>query len=246
MFRKIIPQPLWSLFRNIRNNFRRIVYSGEGRLCPVCNKTSKRFVNFHSREEAVCIHCLSLERHRFVWYFFKEKTNLFKKENIKILHVAPEKPFENQLKELVGKSYITADLFNPDAMVKMDITNIQYPDESFNVIYCGHVLEHVPDDKKAMSELLRVLKKDGWAVLMVPVNSDKTIEDPTLNNPKERLRLFGQEDHVRSYGPDFKDRLENTGFKVKVITPRDILTDEEIIRMGITKGAGDIFFCTKN
>jgi len=187
-----------------------------------------------------------LERHRFVWYFFKEKTNLFKKENIKILHVAPEKPFENQLKELVGKSYITADLFNPDAMVKMDITNIQYPDESFNVIYCGHVLEHVPDDKKAMSELLRVLKKDGWAVLMVPVNSDKTIEDPTLNNPKERLRLFGQEDHVRSYGPDFKDRLENTGFKVKVITPRDILTDEEIIRMGITKGAGDIFYCTKN
>ncbi len=246
MFRKFVPQPLWSLLRNIRNNFRRIIYSGNERLCPVCNKTSKRFVKFRSREEAICVHCLSLERHRFVWYYFKERTNLFKKENIKMLHFAPEAAFEKLLKQHLGSGYLTTDLFNTNAMVKMDITDIQYPDESFDVIYCSHVLEHVPDDKKAMNEMFRVLKQDGWAVLMVPVNFDKTIEDPSITDPAERLKLFGQEDHVRSYGPDFKDRLENTGFKVKVITPQAILKKEEIIHMGITKGPGDIFYCTKN
>ena len=101
-------------------------------------------------------------------------------------------------------------------MVEMDITDIQYPDDSFDAIYCSHVLEHVPDDAKAMSELYRVLKPGGWAILAVPIRGDTTFEDPTTTEPEERERLFGQSDHVRYYGKDFKDRLEAAGFEVKV------------------------------
>jgi ubiquinone/menaquinone biosynthesis C-methylase UbiE len=92
----------------------------------------------------------------------------------------------------------------------MDITDIQYPDNTFDVIYCSHVLEHVPDDRKAMREFARVLKPEGWAVFMVSLSEEHTIEDPSITSPAERERLFGQHDHVRRYGPDFKDRLDST------------------------------------
>jgi ubiquinone/menaquinone biosynthesis C-methylase UbiE len=108
---------------------------------------------------------------------------------------------------------MTADLHSP-AMVKMDITNIQFPDETFDVVYCSHVLEHVPDDRKAMREFYRVLKSNGWAVLLVPIIVEKTFEDPSIDKPKDRLRLFGQSDHVRKYGRDYVDRLRESGFSV--------------------------------
>ena len=162
-----------------------------------------------------------------------------------MLHVAPEPALEKLFNQHIGSGYLTADLFNPNVMIKMDITNIQYPEESFDLIFCSHVLEHVNDDKKAISELFRVLKKNGWAILMVPINSKVTIEDPLVTDPSERLRLFGQEDHVHSYGPDFKQRIENAGFNVKVISPQDILSFEEMKRIGVIECAGDIFYCTK-
>ena len=96
-----------------------------------------------------------------------------------------------------------------------------------------------------MGEFYRVLKEDGWAILLVPIYSEKTFEDPTVTSPEERLRLFGQEDHTRKYGPDYADRLRIAGFKVKVTTPSDFLSDEEIFRMGITRASGDIYFCRK-
>ena len=162
-----------------------------------------------------------------------------------MLHVAPEPVFETLLKRRLGGAYLTADLRNPRAMVKMDVTDIRYPDEHFDVIYCSHVLEHVPDDKKALWEFFRVLKNNGWAVLLVPVDADKTFEDPSVTDPKERLRLFGNRGHVRRYGPDFADRLRDAGFKVKVTTPSDFLTSQEIEQMGITRDAGEIYHCEK-
>ena len=146
---------------------------------------------------------------------------------------------------MLGDGYLTADLFDPRVMVKMDITNIQYPDETFDVIYCSHVLEHVPDDKKAMCEFYRVLKSDGWAILLVPVTAKETFEDPAITDPAERLRLFGQKDHVRVYGPDYADRLAEAGFKVDISTPSDFLTAEQILRMGLSRATGEIYFCTK-
>jgi ubiquinone/menaquinone biosynthesis C-methylase UbiE len=162
-----------------------------------------------------------------------------------MLHVAPEQAFENLLKHHLDSGYLTADLHKSGAMVRMDITDIEYADDTFDVIYCSHVLEHIPDDRQAIRELLRVLKSDGWAVLLVPITADKTFEDPSVTEPTDRLRLFGNKDHVRKYGPDFVERLKEGGFRVKVITASDFLTEQETGLMGITEAAGDIYYCTK-
>jgi SAM-dependent methyltransferase len=198
------------------------------------------------REDALCMFCGSLERHRLVWLYFKRKTNLYSGNSLKMLHVAPEEVFEKLLRTQLGSNYLTADLYNPRAMVKMDITDIQYPDDSFDVIYCSHVLEHVIDDKKAMREFLRVSKPNGWAILLVPIVAEHTFEDLSITEPAERARLFGQEDHVRNYGRDYEDRLREAGFDVDVIYPEDFLSKEEIVSMGITKSAGEIYFCNRS
>lgn len=131
-------------------------------------------------------------------------------------------------------------------MEKMDITDIHHPDHSFDVIVCSHVLEHVSDDRRAMRELCRVLRPSGWAILNVPINADRTFEDPSITDPQERQRVFGQHDHVRNYGPDDQHRLEEAGFAVSVTYPTDLLSPADIERQGLGKGgAGEIFFCRK-
>jgi SAM-dependent methyltransferase len=197
------------------------------------------------RDDAQCFHCGAAERHRLVWLYFKKRTNLFNGLPLKFLHVAPEVIFEKLLQLQLGDNYLTADLFNPRAMVKMDIMDIQYPDESFDVIYCSHVLEHVPDDRKAMREFCRVLKPTGWAMLLVPIVVERTFEDSSITDPIERTRIFGQEDHVRNYGRDYIDRLREAGFYVDQVFPADFLSREEIVRMGITEAAGEVYFCKK-
>lgn len=250
MLRKIfrlLPEWIREILRIMRDGIISVFFYGKGRYCPVCERDSKKFVSYGivAREEAKCIHCGALERHRFVWLYFKRETNLFDKVSKKVLHVAPERCLKNRLKKHLGENYITADLSNPHAMVKMDITNIQYPDETFDVIYCSHVLEHVQDDVKALREFYRVLKQDGWAILLVPIDADKTFEDPTIVDPSERLRVFGQSDHVRLYGPDYLDRLRGAGFRVKVSSVSELFGKDEIVRMGLSKGSGEIYFCTK-
>lgn len=130
-------------------------------------------------------------------------------------------------------------------MVKMDITDIQFPPETFDVVYCSHVLEHVPDDRKAMREFWRVLKPGGWAILNVPVIDKETFEDFSITDPDERERVFGKDDHVRLYGPDYADRLREAGFVVTVVSPGDMCSATEIRRFGLTPAAGDVYFCTK-
>lgn len=161
-----------------------------------------------------------------------------------MLHIAPEPSLEKQLKKQLGSGYISADIMRNRASVRMDITDIQYPNETFDVIYCSHVLEHVSDDKRAIREFCRVLESDGWAVLLVPITADKTFEDASVIDPSERLKLFGQKDHVRRYGPDYVERLRSC-FHVKVINASDFLKKEEIVQMGITRAAGEIYYCTK-
>lgn len=209
--------------------------------------SSKRFVEFGivPRADAKCIRCGALERHRLVWLYFERMTDLFDGRAKSILHIAPERTFQILLKRHSGSKYLSADLYDARAMVKMDITRVDYPKETFDVIYCSHVLEHVSDDRQAIHEFYRVLQPDGWAVLMVPITADKTFEDSSIVDPCDRLKLFGQEDHVRRYGLDFMERLREVGFKVKVTTPSDFLAEEETVYMGITDAAGQIFHCTK-
>jgi len=244
--RIVLPKTPKFIKRLLKQTRYYLFYKGQNRWCPVCEKNSKIFLptGKNSRKDAMCSFCGSVERHRFEWCYLKNSTDLFDDSNKKILHVAPEDCLEKKLKKL-GESYITADLYNPQAMVKMDITNIQYPDGYFDVILCSHVLEHVPNDRKAISEFFRVLKNDGWALLAVPITSEtkKTFEYPSINDPEERLKYFSQEDHVRRYGMDFVDRLNDSGFLVKKIVPMDYFTDKEIIYMGMK--SSNLFYCTK-
>lgn len=126
----------------------------------------------------------------------------------------------------------------------MDITNISYPRETFDIIFCSHVLEHVEHDRKAISEFRRVLSAAGWAILMVPIAGKKTYEDPRIQDPRQRELHFGQSDHVRQYGRDFAARLEQGGMKVKCFRPESIVTSAEFVQMAIFE-SGLIFFCRK-
>jgi len=164
---------------------------------------------------------------------------------VTLLHVAPESYYFERFRSALGSGYITADLESPHVALRMDITDIQFKDGVCDAIYCSHVLEHVVEDRRAMREFHRVLKPDGWAILLVPITAEKTFEDPSVRDPRQRLRLFGQEDHVRRYGLDYVDRLKEAGFSVRVVKPVDFLTAEQIVRMGITAAAGEIYFCTR-
>ncbi|QQO55187.1 MAG: methyltransferase domain-containing protein [Thiohalocapsa sp. PB-PSB1] len=223
-----------------------VLYYGNKRYCPICCKKSSRFKPFGviPREDAQCPHCGSLERHRLLWLFLQKRIDLFAGK-LKMLHVAPEPCLESIFMKRLGSNYLTADLFNPRAMVKMDICDIQYPENSFDAIYCSHVLEHVPDDKQAMREFCRVLNTNGWAILNVPITREKTFEDPSIVDPKERLKAFGQEDHVRSYGQDYVERLRDSGFDVEIIKVDDLANSDELLKMGLTLAAGEIYYCTK-
>src|SRR5687768_10061894 len=174
-------------------------YGGDRRLCPVCGCGSRRFAPYGRppRPEARCVWCASLERHRLIWLYFVKHASLFDGKGRTMLHVAPEACFEPHLRARIGPGYVTADLNNPRADVRMDVMNIGYPDETFDFVYCSHVLEHVADDRKAMGEFRRVLKRDGRAVLLVPIIAGPhTIEDPTIVDPGDRMRMYGQHDHV--------------------------------------------------
>lgn len=217
---------------------------GRGRFCPVCGRSSRRFLSI-LREEAECLHCGALERHRFVWRYLTERTDLLDGGPRRVLHVAPEPFFEPRLRRRIGPGYVTGDLQNPRARVRMDLTRIPCADGAFDVVLCSHVLEHVQDDRKAMRELRRVLDPAGWALILVPITAEATDEDPSVVDPRERLRRFGQIDHVRRYGPDFIDRLEGAGFCVRIYEVDDLADPGAAVRMGLTDSSGQIFHCTR-
>lgn len=164
----------------------------------------------------MCPVCGSSDRVRLLYLFLRNKTNLFT-QPLKLLHLAPEKPLMDILVKQKNIDYLTADLNAEQVMVKMDITDIQIPDKTFDAMLCNHVLEHIPDDRKAMRELHRVLKPGGWAILQVPVSKvlEHTYEDFTITSTLEREKHFGQKDHVRIYGKDFSQRLKEAGFTVE-------------------------------
>ncbi|MEN8130798.1 MAG: methyltransferase domain-containing protein [Pseudomonadota bacterium] len=242
-----LPNLVKTPIKQLRDVVKAIPYYGTGRYCPICGKSSRRFRPYGrpAREDAQCPRCGSLERHRLLWLYLTKKTDFFDGKPKKMLHVAPELIFESKFKRRLGDRYLTADLYNPRAMVKMDITNIDCPDQSFDVIYCSHVLEHVQDDRKAMSEFYRVLKNTGWAILLVPITVEKTLEDPSIVDPEERLKVFGQEDHVRKYGLDYVDRLREAGFHVELNKANDLVQNNQAVEMGITHASGEIYYCTK-
>lgn len=216
--------------------------------CPICDEYFEMFLPFNGRKLACCPKCKSLERHRLVYYYFKNKTSIFSKYT-KLLHFAPETIFFNIFSNSNNIDYLTADIVDSKyVMEKIDMCSIPYDDNTFDVIYASHVLEHIPDDRLAMSELYRVVKpssEGGFVVLMVPINKNnkKTFEDPSHNTDELRLKYYNQIDHVRVYGLDFKDRLESVGFNVEIFEPKDIIDDKILLEQ--MHLFDEVFVCKK-
>jgi len=187
---------------------------------PIDGKSYRKFLPYgygKQRENALSPGTLSLERHRQMWLYLQNETDFFIK-NYKVLHIAPEQEFLRKFKKMKNLDYTSADLFSPIVDVKADIQDLPFEDESFDVIFCNHVLEHIEDDTRAMSELFRVMKKGGWGIFQVPMKNslEKTYEDFSIKDPKERQKYFGQYDHVRWYGMDYFDRLKSVGFQTDI------------------------------
>lgn len=197
---------------------------GHGVECPVCGSHYRRFMPYgyvRSRSNALCPHCLSLERHRLLWLYLNRETDLLINYP-RTLHIAPEVCLMRRLKRHFAEQperYVTADLESPLADLHFDVQAIPLEDNSFDVLICNHLLEHVADDRLAMREFFRILRPDGWGVLLSPVELDRTqtFEDDTITDRAERTRIFGQYDHRRIYGTDYADRLREAGFEVETI-----------------------------
>jgi len=231
--------------------FKKIKYLGKHVECSICGSHYNFFMPFglNRRENALCTNCGALERHRLVWKYMQQQTNLFK-DDITLLHMAPEKMYCERFQHMENLKYFPCDL-DPEKypfikMIKADVTNLQFENDSFDVILCNHVLEHIPDDRKAMQELYRVLKPNGWAILQVPIDHTRavTYEDFSITDPKEREKVFGQDDHVRIYGKDYSDRLSESGFTVKKDDWVSTFNTAEIFKYGLDKNEL-IYFCTK-
>lgn len=197
--------------------------AGEGRCyCAVCETEIDAFLPGGAvvkRAHARCPNCGVLERHRLMALYLRTHTPLFDGAARRILHVAPEPAIATILRELPNANYLSADLCGDNVMVRMDLTDIAFPENSFDVIVCSHVLEHIPDDLKAMSEMFRVLSQNGIAVIQVPIYGPTTFEDSSITSEEGRLAAFGQRDHVRKYGLDLEERLASVGFLVRRVGP---------------------------
>jgi SAM-dependent methyltransferase len=200
-----------------------------------------------NRANARCPNCGARDRQRYLWLYLERKTNLLV-DRLRVLHFAPERIFEEWLESRPNLDYVSTDLERERATVKADITDLPFPDDSFDVLLCSHVLEHVVDDRKAMRELYRVLRPSGWALVLVPIDfiRSETFEDPAVVAPAERERLFGQDDHVRVYGRDFPARLEEAGFTVRVEDFIGELGESEARRYGLRPRQPDLHLCLKD
>lgn len=212
-----VPRSVLIRFSFIFSRIFTVLYKGNKVHCPICESSFSKFLPYGNvgAVNRLCPKCLSLERHRLLWLYLKERTDFFKAE-LKVLHIAPEQAFYKRFRQLANLDYTTGDLVSPIADIKFDIQNIPIADETYDVVICNHVLEHIDDEHKALTEVYRILKKGGWAILQVPIdyNREKTYEDKTITSPKEREKHFGQYDHVRFHGLDYPVRLEKAGFDV--------------------------------
>lgn len=195
-------------------------------LCPLCGREAARFLPFGlgGRRNARCPDCGSLERHRFLWTFLAERTDILRR-SLRILHTAPEPCLEPLLRARHGRRYVTLDRFNPGADVQADLTDLPFPDHYFDLVLSSHVLEHVPNDRAALREIARVLKPSGRAVLLFPYDpKGPTREDPAMDTPAKRLAAFGHPYHYRIYGTDTAQRMAEAGLDAALVASTAMLS----------------------
>lgn len=236
----LIPRPILIRLSYVVRPFLAWYLKGTKYTDPIDEKSFRSFLPYgyaKQRNNVLAPGTLSLERHRLLWLYLKNETDFFTAPK-KVLHFAPEQAFYKRFKKLSNLDYTTTDLVSPLADIKADICNLPFENNSFDIILCNHVLEHIPDETKAMQELYRVLKPGGMGIFQVPqdLTRKKTFQDDSITDPKERTRIFGQYDHVRIYGIDYFDKLRSIGFKVNEVNYTQTFSPEEINRYGLVLG----------
>jgi SAM-dependent methyltransferase len=238
----IIPRPLLIRVSYIVRPIIAVFLKGNTFTDPIDNKSFRSFLPYgyeNQRNNVLSPSTLSLERHRLLWLYLKNKTDFFtNSENKSVLHFAPEQCFYNRFRNQKNILYTTTDLHSPLADIKADICNLPFDNDSYDIIFCNHVLEHIPDDTKAMQEILRILKPKGMAILQIPqdLNRKKTFEDNSITDKVARAKIFGQYDHVRIYGYDYFEKLRSIGFEVLEADYTNQLSEKEINRFCLAKG----------
>jgi SAM-dependent methyltransferase len=235
-----VPRPLLIRLSYWVKPFFKYALRGNKYTDPIDDRSFSKFLPYgyiNQRENVLSPSTLSLERHRLLWLYLKNETEFFS-ENLKVLHFAPEQAFYERFRKLKNLDYTTTDLNSPLADVQADICHLPFKENEFDFILCNHVLEHIPDDTKAMQEIYRILKPGGTAILQIPqdLNRKKTFEDDSITDRKERERIFGQYDHVRIYGRDYFEKLRNIGFKVEEVAYTSQLSSEAIDKYRLAKG----------
>ncbi len=239
-FLNAIPRPLLIRLSYVVRPVLALFLKGNRYTDPIDGKSFRKFLPYGygaPRENVLSPSTLSLERHRLLWLWLERETEFFTKPS-KVLHFAPEQAFYKRFREMKHLDYTTTDLNSPLADVKADICDLPFKDNDYDIIFCNHVLEHIPDDAKAMSELYRVLKPGGMAILQIPQELDRevTFEDNTITDPTERAKIFGQYDHVRVYGRDYFNTLRKFGFIVDEVDYTNQLSKEEVDRYRLANG----------
>lgn len=235
-----IPRPFLIKLSYLARPFLQIALKGNKYEDPIDGKKFKNFLPYGyeiQRENVLSPSTLSLERHRILWLYLKAETGLFK-DNLKVLHFAPEQAFYKRFMNLPNLDYTTTDLNSPLADVKADICDLPFADNSYDFILCNHVLEHIPDDTRAMQEVYRILKPGGTAILQIPqdLSRENTFEDNSITSRELRAKIFGQYDHVRVYGRDYFDKLRSIGFKVEEVNYASTLSPVEIDKYRVAAG----------
>tara|TARA_Y100000815_G_scaffold256955_3_gene265114 strand:- start:19585 stop:20355 length:771 start_codon:yes stop_codon:yes gene_type:complete len=235
-----IPRPLLIRLSYAVKPIIAVALKGDRYTDPIDGKSFRRFLSYgygKTRPNVLGPSTLSLERHRLLWLYLVRETDFFSAQ-AKMLHFAPEQAFYKRFREMHNLDYTTTDLNSPLADVKADICALPFKDDEYDIIFCNHVLEHIPDDDTAMSELYRVLKPGGKAILQIPQDLSRasTLEDDTITDREERARIFGQYDHVRVYGRDYFDKLRGVGFRVDEVDYTSRLAPAEIDRYRLAPG----------
>lgn len=235
-----IPRPILIRLSYVARPLLELALKGNQFTDPIDGKSFKTFLPYgygNQRHNVLSPSTLSLERHRLLWLYLTNETEFFTAPK-KVLHFAPEQAFYKRFRNMKNLEYVTTDLNSPLADVKTDICNLPFKDNEFDMIFCNHVLEHIPDDTKAMQELFRVMKVGGMGIFQIPQDLKRasTFEDNSITDRKQRTEIFGQYDHVRIYGRDYFDKLRSIGFKVEEIDYTSKLSEEEVMRYCLAKG----------
>ncbi len=243
--RSRLPTRVRSLIKSVARRFAAWRLAGDEVTCPICGSSFRSFLPRKGKPNVQCPRCWSLVRHRALWLFLRDRVRVGEKP-VRLLHFAPEQGIERRLRALPMVEYTSGDIDTALAEDRVDIARLPYTDKSFDIVLCSHVLEHVPDDRAAIHELVRIVRPGGTVVVVVPIKAAKTEE---FKDPSPRpayadgyLRI-GPHGHVRDVGADYPQRLEAGGFSVRVVDHAASLSDADRYRYGLTPGQ-PFFLCT--